>query len=68
MLLQKVVYLYECMDNWEKSIEESLPKKEDFYGNSGIEKNTNADYKHMKRVWKEFGIKNLCFFKAIYYC
>ena len=48
LLLQKVVYLYEDMNDWEKLNETSLPEKEDFYSHLNMEDITNADYAHPK--------------------
>ena len=59
MLLRKSVYPYEYMDDWEKFIETTLLKKEKFYSNLNMEEITDADYKHGKRVCKDFKIKNL---------
>ena len=58
LLLQKVVYLYEDMNEWEKLNETSLPEKEDFYSHLNMEDITNADYAHPKIVCKDFEIKN----------
>ena len=33
LLLRKGVYPYECIDDWEKLKETTLPKKEEFYSN-----------------------------------
>ena len=59
MLLRKVVYPYEYMDDWEKFNETSLPEKEDFYIHLNMEDITDADYTHTKRVCKNFEIKSL---------
>ena len=59
MLLRKSVYPYEYMDGWAKFIATTLPKKEEFYSNLNMEEITDADYKHGKRVCKNFKIKNL---------
>ena len=56
-LLQKGVYPYEYMDDWEKFNETSLPEKEDFYSHLNMEDITDADYAHAKRVCKDFEIK-----------
>ena len=56
LLLQKVVYLYEDMNDWEKLNETSLPEKEDFYSHLNMEDITNADYAHPKIVCKDFEI------------
>ena len=37
LLLQKGVYPYEYVDDWEKFNETSLPEKEDFYSHLNIE-------------------------------
>ena len=36
-----------------------LPAKEDFYSHLNMEDITDADYTHLKRVCKDFEIKNL---------
>ena len=53
--MQKGVYSYEYMDDWEKLREISLPEKEDFYLN--MKDIPDADYTHGKRVCKDFKIK-----------
>ena len=57
LLLRKVVYPYEYMGGWEKYKNERLPEKEDFYSHLNIEDITDEDYKHAKRVFKDFKIK-----------
>ena len=59
LLLRKVVYFYEYMDDWEKFNETLLPEKEDFCSLLSIEDITDADYAYAKRVCKDFEIKNL---------
>ena len=66
LLLQKGVYPYEYMDDWEKFNEASLPEKEDFYSHLNIEDITDADYTHAKRVCKEFEMKNLGEYHDLY--
>ena len=56
LLLQRGVYPYEYMDDWEKFHEIKLPEKEEFYGNLNMEDVTDADYIHAKRVCKYFEI------------
>ena len=48
LLLQKDVYPYEYMDNWENFNETSLPETEDFYSHLNMEDITDADYAHAK--------------------
>ena len=59
LLLRKVVYPDEYMDDWEKLNETTLLEKEEFYNNLNVEDITDADYMHGKRVCKDFEIKNL---------
>ena len=64
--MQKGVYPYEYMDDWEKFNETSLPEKEDFYSHLNMEDITDADYAHAKRVCKDFEIKNLGEYHDLY--
>ena len=57
--MQKNIYPYEFMDDWEKFNEPTLPEKEDFYNLLDMEDITNAHYTHAKRVCKDFEIKKL---------
>ena len=56
--MQKGVYPYEYINDWEKFHETLLPKKEDFYSHLNMEDITDADYAHAKGVCKDFEIKN----------
>ena len=58
-MLQKGVYPYEFMDDWEKFDETSLPEKEDFYSHLNKEDIIVADYTHPKRVYEDSEIKKL---------
>ena len=58
MLLRKGVYPYEYMDDWEKLNESTLPEKEECYSNLNMEKITDANYMHGKRLCKDFEIKH----------
>ena len=46
------------MDDWKKFNETPLPEKKDFYSNLNMENITDADYAHVKRISKDFEIKN----------
>ena len=59
LLLQKHVYPYEYMDDWEKFDETLLREKGDIYSHLYMEDISDADYAHAKRVCKDFEIKNL---------
>ena len=58
-MLQKGVYPYEYMDDWEKFNETSLPEKEDFYSHLNMEDINDADYTHAKRVCRDFHTRNV---------
>ena len=59
LLLRKGIYPYEYIDSWERFDETSLPDKEAFYSSLNMEGITSVDYRHAKRVYKEFKSKNL---------
>ena len=50
LLLQKGIYLYEYMDDWEKFNEISLPENEGFYSQLNMEDINDADYAHAKKI------------------
>ena len=56
-MLQKGVYPYKYINDWEKFNETSLPEKEDFYSHLNMEDIIDADYAQAKRVSKDFEIK-----------
>ena len=62
MLLRKGIYPYEYMDSWEKFDETSLPDKETFYSILNMEDITDVDYRHAKRLYKEFSNKSLRYY------
>ena len=64
--MQKGVYPYEYMDEWEKFNETSLPKTENFYSHVNMEDITDAGYVHAKRVCKDFKIKNSIEYHDLY--
>ena len=47
------------MDDWPKFNETLLTEKEEFYSHLNMEDITEADFAHVKRVCKNFEIKNL---------
>ena len=59
LILQKGVYPYKYIDDWEKFNETSLPEKEDFCRHLNMEDITEAHYADAKTVCKDFEIKNL---------
>ena len=59
LLLQNHIYPCEYMNRWDKFNEILLLRKEDSYSHSDMENILDVDYKHSKRVCKDFRIKNL---------
>ena len=66
LLLRKIAYPYEYMDEWENFSETSLSEKE-FYSNLNTDNITDVDYMHAKRVCKDFEIKNLGEYHKLYF-
>ena len=66
LLLRKVIYPYEYMDDWEKLNETLLTEKEDFCSHLNMEDITDAYYAHAKRVCKDFEIKNVIEYHDLY--
>ena len=64
--LRKGVSPFECMDEWEKFNETTLPEKEEFYSSLNMEDITEVDYMHAKRVCKDFKITNLSDYNDLY--
>ena len=55
------------MHYWEKFKETTLPKNEEFYSNLNMEKITDTDYIHGKRVCKDVEIKKLGEYYDLYF-
>ena len=66
LLLRKGVYLYECMDNWERFNETLLPSKESFYSNLNMKNVDDIDYRHGNNVFKRFKLKILGEYHDLY--
>ena len=66
LLIQKGIYPYKYMDDWDKFRETALPPKEAFYSKLNMSGVSNEDYKHAHRVWAEFGINNLGEYQNLY--
>ena len=65
-MLQKGVYLYEYMNQWEKFSQISLHEKEDFYSHLNMEDINDTDYGHAKRICNDFKIKSLGEYHYLY--
>ena len=59
LLLKKGIHPYEYMDDWNRSDEMELPDKSDFYSSLNIEEISDIDYRHAKKVFDKFNVKNL---------
>ena len=59
LLIRKGIYPYKCMDDWDKFEETKLPPKEAFYSKLNMAGVNEGDYKQARRVWVEFGLKDL---------
>ena len=59
ILLLKSVYAFKYIDSWERFDETLLPNKEDFYSSLNMEGITDRDYRHAKKLFKEFKMNNL---------
>ena len=53
------------MDSWER-FDETLPNKDDFYSSLNMENITDADYRHAKKVFKEFKMNSLGEYHNLY--
>ena len=60
------LFYYEYIDDCEKFNEAPLPDKENFYSHLNLADITDADYAHVKRVSKDFEIKNLGEYNDLY--
>ena len=69
-MLQKGIFSYELVNDCEKFIETSLPKKEDSCSHLNTEDITDASYMCTKQDFerKKKGNILICIFEAIYYC
>ena len=66
LLLRKGIQPYEYKDSWERFGQTSLPDKETFYSSLNMEGITSVDYRHAKRVYKGFKLKNLGNYHDLY--
>ena len=66
LLLTKGVYPYEYVDSWERFDQILLPNKEDFYSSLNMEGIRDVDYRHVKKVLKEFKMSNVGDYHDLY--
>jgi len=66
LLKRKGVYPYDYVGSVDKLAESSLPPKEAFYSRLNDENISDEDYEHAETVGKEFGIRTLGEYTALY--
>ena len=66
LLIRKGIYPYKYMTNWDKFKETKLPPREAFYSKLNMVGVKEEDYEHARRVWKEFGLKDLGEYHDLY--
>ena len=66
LFLRKGVYSDDYMSSWERFNEAALPEKAKVYNNLNMEDITDVDYAHVKRIYKDFEIKNLGEYHDLY--
>ena len=66
LLIQKEIYPYEYMDDWNRFKETAFPPKKAFYSKLNMSGVSDRDYEHAHRVWSEFGINNLGEYHDLY--
>ena len=66
LLIQKGIYPYEYMTNWDKFKEMKLPPRQAFYSKLNMAGVREEDYEHARRIWKEFGLKDLGEYHDLY--
>ena len=52
LLLRKCIYPYDYIDSRKKFNENKIPPKEAFYSELNLEVISDADYEHVKKVWR----------------
>ena len=59
-MLRESTYHYECMDNWDRLKEVTVPSKEKFYSNINMEGITDSYSNHASnKVYRAFHAKTL---------
>ena len=66
LLARKGIYPYDYMNGIKKFLEETLPAKEAFYSKLNDCGISDEDFDHAKRIWKEFGLKNIGEYHDLY--
>ena len=67
LLLRKGIYPYENMDSWERFDENNqLPNKKEFCSSLSMDDITDVDYRHSKKIFKNFNNKSIGHYHDLY--
>ena len=66
VMSQKGVYPYDYMNSFKKFNQTNFPSKKQFYSQFNNGYISDDDYKHAKRVYKGFGLKNMGEYHDLY--
>jgi hypothetical protein len=66
LMIQKGVYPYDYIDNYERLNENKLPKKKKFYSKLNYSECSNEDYERARIVWNKFNCKKLLDYHNLY--
>ena len=66
LLIRKGIYPYKYMDSWDRFEETNLPPSNSFYSKLYMSGVSDGDYEHARRVWRDFGIKNMGEYHDLY--
>ena len=66
LLIRKGIYPYEYMDSWDRFKESNLPPASSFYSKLSMSGVSDGDYAHARKVWRDFGIKNMGEYHDLY--
>ena len=66
LISRKGIYPYDYMNGIKKFSEKNLPAKEKFFSKLNDCGISDEDFDHAKRIWKEFGMKNLGEYHDLY--
>ena len=66
LISRKGIYPYDYMNGIKKFSEEKLPTKEELFSKLNDCGISDEDFDHAKRIWKEFGVKNLGEYHDLY--
>ena len=66
LLLQKGVFCYSYLDDFERFLEKQLPTREKFFNDIGQKHISEGEYAHAQKVWERFSCQTLGQYHDIY--